>query len=46
MTDALGGALDFPLDATTPVAFVGWANAATATRLGPHLRAALEAAGA
>ncbi|MEM7518610.1 MAG: hypothetical protein AAF368_17020, partial [Planctomycetota bacterium] len=33
--------LDFPLDAETPVAFVGWANRATAARLGPHLRAAL-----
>ncbi len=39
--DAQGAALDVPLDVTTPVAFVGWANAATARRLGPHLRAAL-----
>ncbi|MCB9913655.1 MAG: hypothetical protein H6828_00740 [Planctomycetes bacterium] len=36
-----GGPLDFPLDATTPVSFVGWANAATAARLAPHLQAAL-----
>lgn len=41
VTDAEGGPLDFPLDATTPVSFVGWANAATAARLGPHWRAAL-----
>ncbi len=43
VTDALGDALDFPLDATTPVGFVGWHNAATARRLARHLRAALEA---
>jgi fructose-1,6-bisphosphatase/inositol monophosphatase family enzyme len=36
-----GGALDFALDCTTPVSFVGWANRATAQRLGPHLRAVL-----
>lgn len=30
-----------PLDATTPVAFTAYANAATAARLGPHLRSAL-----
>lgn len=38
----LGGELDFPLDATTPVSWVGYANAATAERLRPHLSAALE----
>lgn len=36
-----GAALDFPLDATTPVAFVGWHNAATRARLEGHLRSAL-----
>jgi hypothetical protein len=36
-----GGALDFPLDTTTPVSFVGWTNAATEARLGKHLRAAM-----
>jgi len=36
-----GSELDFPLDATTPVSFVGWANAPTAARLAPHLTAAL-----
>jgi len=44
VTDAAGGELDFPLDATTPVSFVGWANAATARRLAPHLARALEEA--
>jgi fructose-1,6-bisphosphatase/inositol monophosphatase family enzyme len=38
-----GSGLDFPLDATTPVGFVGWHNAATRSRLAPHLRAALDA---
>ncbi len=37
-----GGALDFLLDALTPVAFVGWHNAATRARLERHLHAALE----
>jgi fructose-1,6-bisphosphatase/inositol monophosphatase family enzyme len=32
-----GGELDFPLDATTPVSFVGYANSPTAARLAPHL---------
>ena len=41
LTDPLGAALDFPLDAETPVSFVGWANEPTARRLAPHLRAAL-----
>ena len=36
-----GGELDFPLDATTPVSFVGWANPATRARLERHLDAAL-----
>lgn len=35
---APGGAeLDFPLDAETPVSFVGWANGPTARRLARHL---------
>ncbi|HVS19343.1 MAG TPA: hypothetical protein VMT18_12130 [Planctomycetota bacterium] len=37
-----GSPLDFALDCTTPVAFVGWANRATAARLGPHLHAVLD----
>ncbi len=36
-----GEALDFPLDAETPVSFIGWANEPTARRLAPHLKAAL-----
>lgn len=41
VTDADGGELDFPLDVTTPVGFVGWHNAATRARLERHLRATL-----
>ena len=37
----LDGELDFELDCTTPVDFVGFANQATARRIGPHLDAAL-----
>lgn len=37
-----GAELEFPLDVTTPVSFVGYVNAATAARLEPHLRAALD----
>jgi fructose-1,6-bisphosphatase/inositol monophosphatase family enzyme len=36
-----GGELDVPLDATTSLGFVGYANAATERRLAPHFRAAL-----
>jgi len=36
-----GGELDFPLDAETPVSFVGWVNAATRKRLRKHLTAAM-----
>jgi hypothetical protein len=36
-----GAPLDFPLDCVTPVHFAGWANAATAERLAPHLAQAL-----
>lgn len=37
ITRADGSHLDFPLDATTPQSFVGWANEATARRLAHHL---------
>ena len=36
-----GSPLDFPLDTSTPVSFVGWANRRTAERLAPHLASAL-----
>jgi len=36
-----GSPLDFPLDVTTPVSFVGWANKRTAERLSKHLSEAL-----
>lgn len=39
----LGTELDFELDVVTPVNFVGFANAASATRIRPHLEAALHA---
>jgi len=39
--DAHGADLDFPLDATTPVAWVAYHNPATADRLAPHLAACL-----
>ncbi len=42
VTAADGSVLDFPLDATTPVGFVGWHNPATRVRLERHLRAALD----
>jgi len=38
-----GSDLDFPLDVTTPIGFVGWHNAATHARLEQHLRGALAA---
>lgn len=38
--DARGQPLDFPLDVTTPVDWVGYVNEATQRRLGPHLEAA------
>ncbi len=41
VTSGDGSELDFPLDVTTPIGFVGWHNAATRARLEPHLRAAL-----
>jgi hypothetical protein len=46
LTDPLGGPLDFPIDASTPVSFVGYANAGTHARLGAHLQAVLDAASA
>lgn len=36
-----GRELDFPLDAVTPIGFVGWHNEATRARLAPHLSSAL-----
>ena len=39
LSAADGSELDFPLDTSTPVAFVGWANEPTASRLAPHLSA-------
>lgn len=36
-----GSPLDFPLDATTPVSYVGYANEAIARKLRPHLLRAL-----
>jgi len=36
-----GEELDFPIDVSTPVSFVGYANRETAQRLQPHLDAAL-----
>ncbi len=41
VTDADGAPLDFPLDATTEVAFAGYANRATRARIEPHWLAAL-----
>jgi len=41
ITAADGGELDFPLDVTTPIGFVGWHNGATRARLERHLAAAL-----
>ncbi|MBI5364506.1 MAG: hypothetical protein HZA53_15115 [Planctomycetes bacterium] len=41
LTACDGSALDFPIDVTTPVSFVGWVNAATRARLAPHLAASL-----
>jgi hypothetical protein len=37
-----GSELDFDLDATTPVSFVGFTNKMTRARLAPHLAAALD----
>lgn len=40
LRDGGGAPLDFDLDATTPLDWVGYRNAATAARLEPHLQAA------
>ena len=45
LTDPAGGELDFPIDATSPIDFVAWANSATAERLAPHLAAVLQSEG-
>lgn len=42
--DGSAGEFDFPLDASTPVGFVGYHNPATARRVAPHLARALERA--
>ena len=41
VTAAEGGELDFPLDATTPVGYAGYANRRTKDRLEPHWLATL-----
>jgi fructose-1,6-bisphosphatase/inositol monophosphatase family enzyme len=41
VTDPWGGPLDAPLDTTTSVAWVGYANAELAARIGPELAAVL-----
>ena len=41
VTDPWGNPLDAPLDTTSPVAWVGYANAALAARIGPELVAVL-----
>ncbi len=43
VTDPLGGPLDTPLDTTTPVAWVGYANPALAAIIGPVLADVLDA---
>ncbi len=43
VTAAEGGPLDFPIDATTPVAYTGYANERTRARLEPHWLATLQA---
>jgi fructose-1,6-bisphosphatase/inositol monophosphatase family enzyme len=43
VTDPWGDALDCPLDTTTPVAWVGYANAVLAERIGPILAEVLRA---
>ncbi len=43
VTTPEGGELDFPLDASTPVGYAGYANAATQKRLEPHWLATLRA---
>lgn len=43
LTDPWGGPLDVPLDTTTPVAWVGYANAALAELVGPAVTRAVRA---
>lgn len=43
VTDPWGGPLDVPLDTTTPVAWVGYANERLAATIGPAVRRAVEA---
>lgn len=43
VTDPWGAPLDVPLDTTTPVSWVGYANRALADRIGPAVRAAVAA---
>lgn len=43
VTDPWGDPLDVPLDTTTPVAWVGYANPTLAERVGPAVRSAAEA---
>jgi hypothetical protein len=45
VTAAEGGELDFPIDATTPVGYAGYANRRTQARLEPHWLATLAAPG-
>jgi fructose-1,6-bisphosphatase/inositol monophosphatase family enzyme len=45
VTAADGGSLDFPIDATTPVGYAGYANEPTQRRLEPHWLAVLGAVG-
>lgn len=42
VTDPWGGPLDAPLDTTTPIAWVGYANRALADRIGPVLAQLLD----
>ena len=42
VTSVEGGELDFPIDATTPVGYAGYANAGTRRRLEPHWLAVLK----
>jgi fructose-1,6-bisphosphatase/inositol monophosphatase family enzyme len=42
VTDPWGAPLDLPLDTTTPVSWVGYANRALADRIGPAVHAAVD----
>jgi len=43
VTDAWGAPLDAPLDTTTPIAWIGYANAQLAERFAPAIRRAIQA---